>query len=245
MLRFDSVSLDARLYDISLSLDAGQWWTLLGPNGAGKSTLLSLAAGLEKASSGEVSIGGRPLSQIDIGHLSEYRCLASQFYRSEFNISVRESFLFFNGFCDIPGLIESHLEVACLLDKVVESLSGGEKQRVHLARNLMQLWPRIELGKALILLDEPLQQMDVSFQAKALELISKLHQLGNTIVMSHHDINQAVQHSTHICLIKDGRIFDDGDTHAVVTLDKLQTLYSHTFQLVKNEHNNRAYFISD
>lgn len=245
LLHFSSVSLTHRIIDIDMHIIKGQWWGLLGPNGAGKSTLLSLAAALEEPSSGTIIFDGVPFSEVSLGAFAARRCLVSQSYRTEFSISVGETLSFFSDTQVIPALIEQHLDISRLDDKSFDRLSGGEKQRVHLARNLMQIWPAIALGNALVLLDEPLQQMDVKHQVSALKLIQAIQGFGNTIVMSHHDINQTLQHCSHACLIKAGKLFKQGLLGQVITLKNIEGLFSQTFKVLPDTVNSRQYFVPD
>lgn len=243
MLKFDSVSLAKRLVNVNLHINRAEWWALLGPNGAGKTSLLSLTAALEQPSAGAIEVMGVPLTKISIGAFSARRCLVSQAYRTEFSISVRELLRFFTQLDHVPELIERHLEVVSLIEKSFDKLSGGEKQRIHLARNLMQIWSSIETGSALVLLDEPLQQMDISHQVHALALIQEIQALGNAIVMSHHDINQTMQYCTHACLIKAGAIVQAGRREQVMTQANMETLFSQSFTILRDEQGEKHVFL--
>ncbi|WP_371195905.1 ABC transporter ATP-binding protein [Glaciecola sp. SC05] len=245
MLRFESVCLGKRLIDVNLHIECGQWWALLGSNGAGKSSLLTLAAALENPDAGSIKLADSLLSEVSLAQLAARRCLVTQSYRTEFSISVQEMLSFFTQINGIPALVEEHLEISSLLDSSFDILSGGEKQRVHLARNLMQVWPSIKNGEALVLLDEPLQQMDVRHQMHALALIKALQQLGNTVVMSHHDINQAMQHCSHACLIQAGKVVQAGAREQVVTLENMQSLYGQRFKMVQDQATKMQYIMPD
>jgi iron complex transport system ATP-binding protein/vitamin B12 transport system ATP-binding protein len=244
LLIIQSVSLINRLVEISLQANRQQWWMLLGPNGAGKSSLLTLAAGLESPSSGELMLDQQAYSDVTLGSLAVRRCLVTQAYRTEFSISVKEILWFFTHYPVIPDQIEQHLEIASLCEISFDSLSGGEKQRVHLARNLMQVWAAIEQGNALVLLDEPLQQMDIRHQIQALLLIEQIQQMGNTIVMSHHDINQTLQYASHACLIDNGQVMRQGAIDEVITLESMQILFSQSFRLIQDEALQSRYFVA-
>lgn len=249
MLRLSSISLDARLRDISLELKLGQWWFLLGPNGAGKSSLLNVISGTESAFSGGLSFCDTDIREVSLAQLASARCLVAQSYSTEFSVSVAELFSFFAAvklssktWC--PPLIEQYLELHSLLTKPFGKLSGGEKQRVHLARNLLQVWPMIEQGKALILLDEPLQQMDVKHQYQALKLFAQLKQMGNLLVMSHHELNHAMVYASHACLLKDGMVVQSGQQKEVLTAYNLEQLFEQRFTEISHSNSTQSYLIS-
>ncbi len=244
LLELNALTLSPRLLDVSLRCDRGQWWTLLGPNGAGKSTLLSLVAGVISPSSGSVLLDNRALGDIGLNALASRRCLVTQSYRTEFAISVAETLYFFTRSRDIPELLEKSLEIKPLLNKAFESLSGGEKQRVHLARNFMQIWQAITKGNALILLDEPLQQMDIRHQVTTLDLIRLLQNMGNIIVMSHHDINQSAQYSTHVAFLKHAQLLAQGSATEVINKDSLGSLYDQAFIVIPREQQSAGYYLA-
>jgi ABC-type hemin transport system ATPase subunit len=249
VLGLSSISLDARIQEVSLDLQLGQWWFLLGPNGAGKSSLLSVMSGTESAFSGTFNLHGNNIRDIPLAQLASARCLVTQSYSTEFSVSVAELFSFFaavkftsDTWC--PSLIEKHLELSALLNKPFGRLSGGEKQRVHLARNLLQVWPMIEQGKALILLDEPLQQMDIKHQYQALKLFAQLKQMGNLLVMSHHDLNHAMMHASHVCLLKDGKVVQSGQQKQVLTVSNLERLFEQAFTQITDPKSLQSFLIS-
>lgn len=205
----------------------------------------------------------RELSDLDLPTLSTSRCLVTQDYHSEFAISVAELLHFFAGvpnnvFEFIQGeaqekqtsgkdflyQLEAHLNIATLMKRSFCKLSGGEKQRVHLARNLLQIGQKIEKGQALVLLDEPLQQLDVNYQHKALALFKLLQEKGNTLVMSHHDINQVQTYCSHACLLKNGRIFKQGKLNDVLSITALSELYEHPFESIISQDGQSSYFVS-
>jgi iron complex transport system ATP-binding protein/vitamin B12 transport system ATP-binding protein len=243
LLDISSTSLDARLQNISLQATRGQWWFLLGANGAGKSSLLSVIAGLEPAFSGSVSLDGTDIRNISLSKLASARCLVTQAYSTEFSISVTELFSFFTDISICPDLIEQHLDLSTLLNKSFSRLSGGEKQRVHLARNLMQVWPMVEQGEALILLDEPLQQMDIKHQFETLRLFAELQSLGNLLVMSHHDLNHAMLYASHACLLKAGKLIQAGPQQQVLTQTNLEQIFEQRFTKIIDKTTSQSYLI--
>ncbi|MBT1450133.1 ABC transporter ATP-binding protein [Glaciecola sp. XM2] len=244
MLSLSNITLDARLHDVSLQMQQGHWWMLLGANGAGKSSLLNLVAGIEHQYHGGIALNNESLQAHTFAELARVRCLVSQAYSSAFSITVSELLRFFTSIDALPALIESKLELSLLLTHDFDKLSGGEKQRVHLARNLMQVWPMIEQGKALILLDEPLQQLDVKHQFEVLSLFEALREKGNLLVMSHHDVNQAMHYATHACLLSHGRVIEAGKSSDVLTQSNVEGLYQQRFTKIKSENGEKSYLIA-
>ncbi|MFC4698937.1 ABC transporter ATP-binding protein [Glaciecola siphonariae] len=242
MLALHNISLFKRLSGVSLRVERGQWWTLLGPNGAGKSTLLSLAAGLMPCEQGFIELDGLPLQEIGLANLANRRCLVTQSYSVGFHVSVQEMLSFYSPHPHVPELVEQHLQIKALLLQSFDTLSGGERQRVHLARNLMQIWTSIEQGDALLLLDEPLQQMDVKYQVHALTLLFHIQQMGNALLMSHHDINQAYQFSSHAGLLKNTQMIAQGAARETITLARISALYDQAFHAIEDTVLSSLYF---
>jgi ABC-type cobalamin/Fe3+-siderophores transport system ATPase subunit len=102
----------------------------------------------------------------------------------------------------------------------------------------------IEQGKALILLDEPLQQMDVKHQYQALKLFAQLKQMGNLLVMSHHELNHAMVYASHACLLKDGMVVQSGQQKKVLTAYNLEQLFEQRFTEISHSNSTQSYLIS-
>ena len=232
----DKIVLGERLQIEQLAIDKSQFVHVLGANGAGKSTLLASLAGLINETRPQVFFQQRLLSDWTLGELANYRCYLTQAVVSQFDISVADTLNYFAGSDRVPASIESALEITHLMQRRLNQLSGGEQQRVHIVRCLMQVWPMIQEGKALILMDEPCQGLDIRHQISLMQLLSRLAEQGNTLVIASHDINLAVRFSTQSLFLKQGCVLAFGQTHSVISLDNLKKCFECDFHLNYSEN---------
>ena len=106
-----------------------------------------------------------------------------------------------------------------LKDRILSTLSGGERQRAWIAMTIAQ-------EPEILILDEPTTYLDVSYQVEVLELVRRLNrELGITIVMVLHDINQAIAYSDNVIGMKDGKVLVEGDPEEVITEESIRELY--------------------
>ncbi|WP_438863071.1 ATP-binding cassette domain-containing protein [Neptunicella sp.] len=216
LLTIESVCLSNRLNQINVSARAGEFIHLLGPNGAGKSSLLHVIAGLIPLSSGKISYANRSLEEYSLAELAGFRTLQEQSQYSVFAVSVAEALHFFIQELDaIPANLENALEITPFLTKSMQQLSGGELRRVQIARALLQIWPAIQAGEGLVLLDEPLQGLDLRHQALLMRLLTDIAKWGNIVIISNHDLDCCYRYADKVCLLKDG-VLQGYDQTAVV-----------------------------
>ncbi|OFA30890.1 hypothetical protein BAE46_09530 [Glaciecola punicea] len=239
-----NVTLQARVKTVSMCINKGQCWHLLGPNGAGKSSLLLLLSGIETPTHGVLTLGDIPLAEHSLAQLATIRCFLHQQQQSEFDIPLFQLLHFYTNSTHIPRKIEEHLHIASLLHKPLSTLSGGQQQRFHIARNLCQIWSAIVKGEGLILLDEPISHLDVKYQCAILSLLQHVCEMGNTVIMTSHDLNLSQQYASHIGLLKEQQLVFQGLTNEVMRLDNLQTIFDHSFVQIVNEHNTQKYIVS-
>ncbi len=219
----------------TLSFESGQLWAVLGRNGAGKTLLLRTLAGLRKPDEGLVAIDGTPVATIAARARARRLALLLQDDTADYWGSVREyvtlarlpyrngmrSHLAYTTNDSHTGTVEqvlSLLELGGLAERAFRTLSGGERQRARLAQVLAQDTPRI-------LLDEPLNHLDLAHQALTLRVLSQLARAGRTIVCTVHDPLRALPHCSHALLMYDSGHFQQGPIAQVVTRKSLDTLY--------------------
>ncbi|MGB3724731.1 MAG: ABC transporter ATP-binding protein [Glaciecola sp.] len=244
MLELQNITLSKRIEDVSLTLCKGECWHLLGKNGAGKSSLLGLMAGLLEPDKGKVSYQSQALSDLSVAQYAQVRCYLQQLPQSEFDISIEQLFAFYTPGQNIPDEIEHAFCLQPLMTKSLRHLSGGQQQRFHLARCLMQVWPSIVQGNAIILLDEPCQHLDIQYQANLLELLKYCCTLNNIVVMSSHDVNQSSRYTSHVAWIKAQRIIEHGEASTCFTLTNMQHTFDYRFSVIADGTSKQQVYVA-
>ncbi len=231
------ISVNKRLANITLDINKGDCVHILGPNGAGKSTLLSIMAGVLETEHGEASLLEQSLQQWPLGALATFRTLLAQQSEAVFAVSVKEYLSFFTSepTFELPSLLEATLEVTGFLQTPLNRLSGGERQRVEICRALLQVWPAIKRGEALLLLDEPLQGVDIRHQYALMALFETLCNKGNTLVLSSHDISLSANYSYKVLLMKLGTNVSFGLTESVLSVKNLEQTFDCHFAVNKRD----------
>ncbi len=231
---------------VSLEIGRGALVAVLGPNGSGKTTLLRLLAGTLRPERGHVRLDGEDLRQISRTALARRFAVVPQETQLAFEYTALEIALMGRyphlGAFEVEGPDDlsrafAALEAtgtARLADRPFQTLSGGEKQRVIIASALAQLdfgpngeAVRDEKGTGrVLLLDEPTASLDLRYQIEVADLIRALHAHGNiAIVLSTHDLPFATGLCREVVLLREGRILARGPADAVLTMDRLSTLY--------------------
>jgi iron complex transport system ATP-binding protein len=233
--------------DLSLRLAAGECLVLLGPNGAGKTTLLHTLAGLRAASVGSIRLAGRPCAEWPAGELARFRALLPQQQPDWFAATVLETVLVgrhphlgrwgWEGPRDVEiahaALTAFGLQECAARD--VLTLSGGERQRVALAALLAQQ-PR------LLLLDEPLNHLDLHYQIAVLERFRSLKCGGCAVVMVLHDLNLAARYADHAVLFDGRGAVLAGTAAEVLQAERLSHAFGHPLR--RHEIDGRIAFVA-
>jgi iron complex transport system ATP-binding protein len=211
---------------LNLSLGSGELLVLIGPNGIGKTTLLKTLAGLLPPVDGEVLLDGKALSQFTafgrskkIAFLSQNAPLSWPFTVEELVAQGRFPYRRWFGVESQADkdAVEEALDRACLRElrhRLATELSGGELQRVLIARSIAQR-PQI------LVLDEPVSQLDPKFQITAMDLIKNLTQGGLAAITSLHDLNLAALYADRIALFSEGTLLALGKPQDVLREDLL------------------------
>ena len=199
------------LTDVSFSVEQGEYVAIMGESGSGKTTLLNILAALDRATSGEVLLDGKKLSEIKERQLSAFRRDNLGFVFQDFNLldtfSLKDNII-------LPLVLagESYaqmqirlkplankLGIKNLLEKYPYEVSGGQKQRAAVARALIT-------NPKLILADEPTGALDSRSTAELLKVFDQVNEEGQTILMVTHSVT-AASHAKRVLFIKDGQVF--------------------------------------
>jgi iron complex transport system ATP-binding protein len=218
------------LRNVSLSVRCGEMLGILGPNGSGKTTLLRILSAVLKAR-GELKINGRNVKNYGRRELSKLFAAVPQESRVNFPYTVAEIVLMARASYHSAFALEGKkdLEVArasmeltdslALSNRYLHELSGGEKQRVMIARALAQ-------EPEILLLDEPSAFLDLKHQVQVFELLRRLNEeRGLTILAALHDINLAALFFPRLVMLREGRIYRDGTPADVLTETTIEEVY--------------------
>lgn len=220
------------LEEISFKANSFELLAILGPNGAGKSTLLKILSKQIKNYSGNLSIKGKDIKILDLNSLSKFRAVLPQSNYLNINLTVFDVILMgrYPHFKANPNQLD--IEICHLVledmgltkykDCFIHQLSGGEQQRVQLARVLAQIYDN---QQAILLMDEPITGLDLQYQQIILEKARLLADKGITVICVLHDINLASQYADKILLLKNGKKVSYGCPKMVLTEDLIYKTY--------------------
>lgn len=243
VLQADNVEFEYRpgepvLRKVSLSAPAGKFLCILGPNGSGKTTLLRCLLGRLRPKAGAILLDSKPLkrySPCELGRLLGY---VPQFPTSTFTFTVRELVLMgrfaHTGLLGIPGQHDDAIAHQAMImtdtlsfgDRTLEELSGGEAQRVMIARALAQQ-PHVAL------LDEPTSHLDIRNQLTIYRMMERLaHDWKIAVICVSHDVNLASRFADELILMRDGEILAAGSPAEVVNEEILSRVYDVQIELI-------------
>jgi iron complex transport system ATP-binding protein len=212
------------ILDLSFTVGEGEFIGLLGANGSGKSTILKLGSGILKPSSGSLLLWGKDLHALNNRDRAKLISYLPQTLDISVPFTVRELVGMGLYPYDIPPAmtVDDALDMVGLSDKAdahLPDLSGGEKRRTFIAMTLLQ-------GAGLLLLDEPLANLDIKYQIELVRLLRRLKEERNiSVVMALHDINMALQFES-VILIQEGRVIASGNPEAVLTRDMVKQAFA-------------------
>ncbi|RAV28325.1 heme ABC transporter ATP-binding protein [Sinomicrobium soli] len=235
MLRVESVSYKVNgrylLKDITFSIRKGEIVAVIGANGAGKSTLMKILCREKKPTEGRVVYDGKNLDAYTARELAGKRSTFYQqntvslaFTAEEIVRMGRYTSTAKDKRADSIALSETMkiCGISHLAGRSMLTLSGGEQQRVHLARVLAQVWDH---KNALLLLDEPVSAMDMLYQHQTLGIVNALAGKGYMVVCVLHEINMAAQYTDRIIMLKEGRKWWDGTPEEVLTTRNIYSAF--------------------
>jgi putative ABC transport system ATP-binding protein len=199
------------LNGVSMTVEGGEFAAIMGPSGSGKSTLLNLLAGLDRPTSGSVTVAGTDVGKLGEAGLARFRRdrigLVFQFFYLLPNLTALENVL-------IPAQLKgeratsralellARLGISDVARRYPARLSGGQQQRVAIARALIN-------RPALLLADEPTGALDSQSGEQVMGLLVELHREGQTVLFVTHDHELAARHATRLIRVVDGTIVGD------------------------------------
>ncbi|WP_082859351.1 heme ABC transporter ATP-binding protein [Microbulbifer sp. Q7] len=250
-----TVCVDRRalISDIDFEIAAGELVCIIGPNGAGKSTLLRALCGESSLAAGQVSFKGEPISGYSpqrrarqLAVLPQHNPLSFAFTGFELVALARNP----HG----TGVVRDReicqqamaaLDVTHLAERLYPTLSGGEQQRLQLARVMAQIWSGEEEGDRLLLLDEPATSLDIAHQYEMMKAVRAFARSGVAVVMTVHDLALASGYSDRILALKDGHSMAYGDAHSVLTAENMQALYGYGVTVVPHPVTGKPLVLAD
>ena len=222
------------LKELSFSVAPNDFFVIIGPNGSGKSTLLKLMSGIITPDSGQITVNGTPLNQYPKKTFARITALVPQMASVDFPFTVLDVVLM--GRAPHLGLLgleqESDIGIAMqsleftgvshLAQRKISQLSGGEQQRVFIARAICQ-------DPEIMLLDEPTASLDLAHQIRVMDLMEQLKSEKKiTIIMVSHDVNLAAMYGDRLLLLKNGEIVQSGPPKDVINFKTLEETYDCT-----------------
>ena len=233
--------------DVSLTIPQGKITSFIGPNGAGKSTVLSIISRLLSADSGEVYLNNELLNQKKSNDIAKQLAILKQSNNINLRLTI-EDLVAFGRFPYSKGNLTetdrtfidnaiAYMDLNDIRHQYIENLSGGQRQRAYIAMTLAQ-------DTDYILLDEPLNNLDMKHSVQIMQVLRKLvNELHKTVVIVIHDINFASCYSDYIIAMKNGRLVQQGEVNHIMQSSILKEIYNMDIPIQEiNDHKIAVYF---
>lgn len=249
------------LEGVSACFKPGQLNMIIGPNGSGKSTLLKIICNEITNYTGDVLYNGAILSKKEKIAIAQKRAVLSQQSELSFPLPVEEVVMMgrYPHFSLHPSAKDKEICLQALKRMSIAdfryrnylTLSGGEKQRVHFARALAQIWEQPQTPKGALsecrylFLDEPIASLDLNYQHEFLRITKEITEQNTVVVAVIHDINLALQYADQVVLINMGYAIANGKPSEVITAENLFAVYGLKCRVLQNSGSNFRYFIVD
>lgn len=237
------------LQDISFQIEEGDFLCLVGKNGSGKTTLLKTMARLVRPDSGNILIKQRDINTLSREEIAKQMSIVFQSSYNDLYFKVWDIVLMGRMAYQKLWQRDSKKDMALteqalkdtntlhLKDKSFHLLSGGEQQRVLIARALCQ-------NADLMLLDEPVSNLDIKHQFEIMDLLKEINQKHNkTIFLILHDLNLCLQYATKVLAIKDGKKIFFGNTKEVVTEENIHSIFDVRTKIIKEDEPSNSRFL--
>lgn len=228
------------LRDVSFSVDEGAYMSIIGPNGAGKTSLIRCLNRILNTAGGRITVFGRDLSTYSQRDLAKVMSYVPQADGRQFPFTAGEFVMmgcypYLSPFSSVGAEDRRIVDEALALtdtevfaDRNIQTLSGGERQKVYVAAALAQ-------GSRIMLLDEPTAFLDYKHQIEIQELLRRLNvDEGITILAATHDVNSLLRCSDSVLALKEGRVVFTGSPAELIAGDALESVYDTPFHLVQD-----------
>lgn len=240
---------------VSLTLEPGKVLAVVGPNGAGKSTLLRALCGEIALAGGQIRLNGRALTGWSGQEQARLRAVLPQSSTLPFAFRVGEVVLMgrsphINGAerlqdYTIAANALATVAMSAFAERLYTTLSGGEQQRVQLARVLAQIWEESPLGPRYLLLDEPTNNLDLAHQHRILQVARQFAGQGVGVLAILHDLNLAAQYADTVLLMKAGRGLALGSPHTTLTPALIEEAFATTVVVIPHPCLNCPLIVAD
>lgn len=253
-IQFSPMNLDAEklsvtrlgrqvLQEVSLRIEDGQCVSIIGPNGAGKSTLMAALLGLLPMTGGTVRLSGTPIGHLHRREIARQVAYVPQIHEGYLGFRVRDvieagRYAYVDALAGLSSADELAITQAAaaahvleLMDRTVDTLSGGERQKVWIAAALAQATPAM-------FLDEPTNALDPAHQAELIRLMRDLHAAGKMLVVICHDLNVPLALGGRVIAIRDRGIMFDGPVEKLCDVTLLRRIYDTDFTLHRNPQSD-------
>lgn len=233
--------------NVSVTIPTGKITSFIGPNGAGKSTVLSIMSRLLNADSGEIYLNGELLNRKKSSDIAKQLAILKQTNNINLRLTI-EDLVSFGRFPYSKGNLTqtdrtfidnaiAYMNLDDIRHQYIDNLSGGQRQRAYIAMTLAQ-------DTDYILLDEPLNNLDMKHSVQIMQVLRKLAtELNKTVVIVIHDINFASCYSDYIVAMKNGKLVQQGEVNYIMQSTVLQDIYDMTIPIQNiDNHKIAVYF---
>ena len=233
--------------NVSVTIPTGKITSFIGPNGAGKSTVLSIMSRLLNADSGEIYLNGELLNRKKSSDIAKQLAILKQTNNINLRLTI-EDLVSFGRFPYSKGNLTqtdrtfidnaiAYMNLDDIRHQYIDNLSGGQRQRAYIAMTLAQ-------DTDYILLDEPLNNLDMKHSVQIMQVLRKLAtELNKTVVIVIHDINFASCYSDYIVAMKNGKLVQQGEVNHIMQSTVLQDIYDMTIPIQDiDDHKIAVYF---
>lgn len=230
--------------DVDIEIKPEEVNVVIGPNGAGKSSLLKLLSAELKADSGTIFLNQKSLNKWTRRDLARVRTIFHQNESLSFAFTVMEVVLFGRTPHKTSQAVNLEISLAALKaldalqfkDRLYTELSGGEKQRVQLARCFAQIWD--SRHACYLLLDEPVSALDIAHQKILMHRVKKFSEQNVGVVLALHDLNLAAQYADQILLMNKGCVVSKGSPQQVLTAANIESVYKTAVSVIPHPDSN-------